>query len=68
MPSGSPEAELTDEEQRQVEQLETRDREVHQHEQAHLSAAGGHALPMARQGLDEFPLGYRIFTTRLTLN
>lgn len=41
--AGGPEADLTDEEQRQVEDLQQRDREVRQHEQAHMAAAGGHA-------------------------
>ncbi len=36
--------ELTEEEQEQVESLEERDREVRQHEQAHLSAAGSYAI------------------------
>lgn len=40
----SSETELTDEEQKQVEQLKQRDREVRQHEQAHLAAAGGNAI------------------------
>jgi len=35
--------ELTPEEQKQVEELENRDREVRAHEQAHLAAAGGYA-------------------------
>ncbi|MBN2476999.1 MAG: hypothetical protein JXB62_20495 [Pirellulales bacterium] len=38
--------ELTEEQQRQVQQLKTRDREVRAHEQAHLAAAG----PYARGG------------------
>lgn len=59
VPSGSQEAELTDEEQRQVEQLETRDREVHQHEQAHLSAAGGHARGGASYEYETGPDGKR---------
>lgn len=33
--------ELSDEEQKQVEELQKRDREVKQHEQAHLSAGAG---------------------------
>jgi len=40
---GSPESDLTEDEQRQVEDLKQRDREVRQHEQAHMAAAGGHA-------------------------
>jgi|GEM_PF-4366859 len=35
--------ELTEQEQREVQELKTRDREVRQHEQAHMAAAGGHA-------------------------
>jgi len=35
--------ELSEEEQRQVEQLKERDREVRAHEAAHMAAAGGHA-------------------------
>jgi hypothetical protein len=35
--------ELSEEELRQVEELQKRDREVRQHEQAHLAAAGPHA-------------------------
>lgn len=35
--------ELTPEEKKQVEKLKTRDREVRQHEQAHIAAAGGNA-------------------------
>jgi hypothetical protein len=35
--------ELTEEEQQQVQELTSRDREVRQHEQAHMAAAGGHA-------------------------
>jgi hypothetical protein len=42
-PPGSPEAELTDEEKQEVDKLKKRDREVRQHEQAHLAAAGGYA-------------------------
>lgn len=34
---------LAEEQQRQVEKLAKRDREVRQHEQAHLAAAGGYA-------------------------
>ena len=37
------EVELTAEEQGQVEELKARDREVRQHEQAHMAAAGGNA-------------------------
>lgn len=37
-------AELTPEEAREVEQLRARDREVRAHEQAHLAAAGPHAI------------------------
>ena len=35
--------ELTEEEQQRVQELKSRDREVRQHEQAHMAAAGGHA-------------------------
>ena len=35
--------ELSEEEQQQVQELKSRDREVRQHEQAHMAAAGGHA-------------------------
>ena len=35
--------ELDEEEQREVQELKQRDREVRQHEQAHVAAAGGHA-------------------------
>ena len=35
--------ELGEDEQREVQELKTRDREVRQHEQAHMAAAGGHA-------------------------
>jgi hypothetical protein len=41
-PAG-PTADLTAEQQREVEQLKERDREVRQHEQAHLAAAGPYA-------------------------
>ena len=58
-PSGSPEAELSQEEQRQVEQLQTRDREVHQHEQAHLAAAGGYARGGASYEYETGPDGKR---------
>ncbi len=37
------EADLTEDEQLLVEELQQRDREVRQHEQAHMAAAGGHA-------------------------
>jgi len=40
---GSSDSELSDDEQRQVEELQQRDREVRQHEQAHMAAAGGNA-------------------------
>lgn len=36
-------SELTEEEKREVEELRDRDRQVRQHEQAHLTAAGGYA-------------------------
>lgn len=58
-PSGSPEAELSQEEQSQVEQLETRDREVRQHEQAHLAAAGGYARGGASYEYETGPDGKR---------
>ena len=35
--------ELPEQEQREVQELKARDREVRQHEQAHMAAAGGHA-------------------------
>ncbi len=35
--------ELAEDEQREVQDLKKRDREVRQHEQAHMAAAGGHA-------------------------
>ena len=35
--------ELTEEEQQKVQELKSRDREVRQHEQAHMAAAGGYA-------------------------
>ncbi|GAB5402463.1 MAG: hypothetical protein Aurels2KO_06940 [Aureliella sp.] len=35
-------SELSEEEQQQVDELKARDREVRQHEQAHVSAGGGH--------------------------
>ena len=38
-----PEADLSEEEQREVEKLKGRDREVRAHEQAHLAAAGSYA-------------------------
>ena len=38
-----PEAELSEEEKRQLDQLKTRDREVRAHEQAHKAAAGPYA-------------------------
>ncbi len=40
---GTGKSELTEEEQREVEELEERDREVRRHEQAHKSAAGRYA-------------------------
>ena len=43
LPAASQEADLSEEEQQQVEELAKRDLEVRQHEQAHLAAAGGHA-------------------------
>lgn len=43
-PGDAQDNELTEDEQKQVDELEQRDREVRQHEQAHLSAAGPYAL------------------------
>ncbi len=40
---GTGKSELTEEEQREVEELQERDREVRRHEQAHKSAAGRYA-------------------------
>lgn len=40
-PGGGKPAELTEEQQREVAQLEARDREVRAHEQAHIAASGG---------------------------
>lgn len=39
-PGATPDGELNEEEQQEVEQLQQRDREVRQHEQAHTAAAG----------------------------
>lgn len=41
---GAAQPDLTGEEQREVEQLQKRDREVRQHEQAHVAAAGPYAM------------------------
>jgi hypothetical protein len=43
----APERELSDDEKQQVRELEKGDREVRQHEHAHLAAAGGYAQGMS---------------------
>lgn len=50
---------LTSEEQREVEKLEARDREVRAHEQAHLAAAGGLATSGAKYEYETGPDGKR---------
>jgi len=51
--------ELTEEERAQVDELKARDREVRQHEQAHLSAAGGYAQGGASCEYQVGPDGHR---------
>ncbi len=50
---------LTEEERKQVQELQRRDREVRAHEQAHLAAAGGHALGGASYSYQAGPDGRR---------
>lgn len=54
--------ELSAEEQREVQALRRRDREVRQHEQAHLAAAGGHARGGAKYTFTRGPDG-RLYAT-----
>ncbi len=51
--------ELTEEEQKQVESLQARDREVRQHEQAHVSAAGGYVTGGPTYSFQRGPDGKR---------
>ncbi len=53
------ETELTEEEQREVENLKSRDQEVRAHEQAHLSAAGNLATSGAHYEYENGPDGKR---------
>ena len=55
-PSGEP---LSDEELREVEQLEKRDREVRAHEQAHVSAGGQHIRGGIKYDYTQGPNGKR---------
>lgn len=59
--TGQPQ-ELTDEEKQQVEQLKSRDREVRQHEQAHMSAAGAAAQGGAHYEYTRGPDGQQYAT------
>lgn len=52
-------AERSDEDRSAVDELKARDREVHVHEQAHLSAAGGYATSGARFTFETGPDGKR---------
>ena len=47
---GTGKSELTEDEQREVEELQQRDREVRRHEQAHKAAAGRYASGALRTG------------------
>lgn len=49
--------ELTEEEEKEVQKLQARDREVRSHEQAHISAAGGLALGGAKYEMEQGPDG-----------
>ena len=55
----SSKGELSEEEQKIVERLKTRDREVRAHEQAHLAAAGGLATSGAKFEFETGPDGMR---------
>ncbi len=52
-------SDLTEEEQQQVSELKSRDREVRSHEQAHLAAAGPHATGGPSYEYQEGPDGQR---------
>ncbi len=52
-------AALTEEDQREVERLKARDREVRAHEMAHLAVAGGLATSGARFSYEKGPDGVR---------
>lgn len=58
-PTGKDGEPLSEEEQQQVEDLEARDREVRQHEQAHKAAAGSHATSGPTYSYQEGPDGKR---------
>lgn len=51
--------ELTEEEKKKVEELKKRDKEVRDHEQAHLAAAGGLAVGPAKYEYEQGPDGKR---------
>lgn len=55
----NPEGELTEEEKKEVNKLEKRDAEVRAHEQAHLAAAGPHAVSGANFQYETGPDGNR---------
>lgn len=59
--NGQPE-QLSEEEQRQVQELKRRDREVRQHEQAHLAAAGAYAQGGAHYEYTRGPDGQQYAT------
>ena len=51
--------ELSEDERRAVDELKRRDREVRAHEQAHMAAAGGHALGGPSYSFQTGPDGHR---------